>query len=314
MRFGLMLLVAVALVGALLWWLWRKPRVPTDSAVQAAYAQNVPAATSPLMVYHLGHSLVGRDMPAMLAQLAGQSHEYNSQLGWGTSMREHWEPSVTINGFDRENAHARYRDARDAVASGDYDAVILTEMVELKDAIRYHDSPTYFAKWANLARQANPDTRVYLYETWHSLDDPAGWLQRIDGDLGALWENRLLLPDLAQSPARPAYVIPAGQVLAQFTRKVEAAGGIGGIAGREDLFGKTEDGLQDMIHLSDLGTYLVALTHYAVLYGKSPVGLPHALMRADGTPADAPSAQAAHAMQQTVWDVVTGYPKTGIAQ
>ena len=31
--------------------------------------------------------------------------------------------------------------------------------------------------------------------------------------------------------------------------------------------------------------YLVALTHYAVLYRQSPVGLPHALSRADGTPA-----------------------------
>ena len=45
-----------------------------------------------------------------------------------------------------------------------------------------------------------------------------------------------------------------------------------------------------------LGIYLVALTHYAVLYGKSPVGLPHELRRADGTPATAPSPELARRM------------------
>jgi hypothetical protein len=44
----------------------------------------LPAPKGPLKTYHLGHSLVGRDMPAMLAQLAG--HEYHSQLGWSKAL------------------------------------------------------------------------------------------------------------------------------------------------------------------------------------------------------------------------------------
>ena len=55
-----------------------------------------------------------------------------------------------------------------------------------------------------------------------------------------------------------------------------------GLFGKEDLFALTENGERDMIHLNDIGAYLVALTHYAVLYHRSPVGLPHQLRLADG--------------------------------
>ncbi|QIE44579.1 hypothetical protein G5B38_02995 [Pseudohalocynthiibacter aestuariivivens] len=295
---------------------WRglRSNLPSAEVVAAAYSVPLPAPADPLRVFHLGHSLVGRDMPAMLAQLAGDGHQYDSQLGWGTSLKEHWEPDAPINGFETENAHPHFRDARDAIGSGDYDAVILTEMIEIKDAIKYHESAAYLGKWAALARQASPAPQLYLYETWHNLDDPKGWLTRIDADLSNHWENALLLqilePDAAHSPMR---VIPAGQVLARFVRSVEAMGGMVAMQGREDLFQRRDDGTLDTIHLNDLGVYLVALTHYAVLYHRSPVGLPYQLKRADGSAADAPELQVAELMQQTVWEVVTGYPKTGVA-
>jgi len=76
---------------------------------------------------------------------------------------------------------------------------------------------------------------------------------------------------------------------------------------------KQADGTPDTIHLSDLGAYLVALTHYAVLYHRSPVGLPAVLTRADGTPADAPDTELAALMQRVVWDVVRQHPQTGVA-
>jgi hypothetical protein len=176
-------------------------------------------------------------------------------------------------------------------------------MVELKDALRYHDSAAYLADWVALAHSARPGMRVYLYETWHNTDDPAGWLARIDADYDALWLDRLLLPAVAQTGV-PVHVIPAGQVLAAFVRAVEAQGSVGNIANRDALMARTPEGAVDTIHLSDLGAYLVALTHFATLYQRSPVGLPLALMRADGTAADAPDAEAGALMQQIVHDVV----------
>jgi len=247
---------------------------PLDQkAFTALYSTPAPAAAGPLRVFHIGHSLVGRDMPAMLAQLAGPGHAYESQLGWGARMNAHWEPDVPVKGFETENAHPRYRDAHEAVASGDYDALVLTEGVEIRDAIKYGDSQKYLHEWGRAAWAANPEIRVYLYETWHPLDDPEGWLARLDRDIGLYWEDEILRRALAyEDVTKPIYVIPAGQVVARFVRTVEARGGVGPITRREDLFKK----------------------------------------RNDGSPAADPGPEAARLMQDTVWEVVTNYPPTGV--
>ncbi len=98
----------------------------------------------------------------------------------------------------------------------------LTEMVEIRDAIRYHDSAKYLAKWALVARQGNPDIRVFLYETWHRLDDAEGWLARLDADLGRYWEDELLRPRWRTRGVGTIHVIPAGQVMAALVRTIEA--------------------------------------------------------------------------------------------
>ncbi|MEW2912726.1 hypothetical protein [Leisingera sp. JC11] len=266
----------------------------------------------PLKVFHLGHSLVGPDIPHMLAQLAPEGHDFNSQLGSGTPLRAHWEPGEDILDFETANRTPAYRDAREAIGSGEYGAVVLTEMVELRDAIKYFDAAKYLAKWADLARGASPRPRLYLYETWHRLDDPDGWLERIDGDLETLWTRKLLGTDSRRNPQQPVYLIPGGQVLAAMARAAEA-GGIPGLASRESLFARTPEGDLDTIHINDLGAYAIALTHYAVLYLRSPEGLPHQLTRADGTPAQAFSPEAAAKVQQIVWQAVRSLPRTGLA-
>ena len=253
----------LAVLGAIGWYV-RPDNMPAMATAEdvarfdALYERGLTAPAPPLRVFHLGHSLVGRDMPALVMQLAGPGHAYESQLGWGTTLRAHWEPDVEIAGFDGENAHPRFRPAREAMQSGEYDAIVLTEMVEIKDAIRYCQGADYRQRWANSAWASKPATRVYLYETWHNTDDSEGWLERIDRDLSEYWEGRVLYPALAGTAGRAIHVIPAGQVLARFAREVASRGGVGSVASRDDLF-------SDTIHLSDVGLYRVALTHYAVL-------------------------------------------------
>lgn len=299
-----------AVAGSLYWTL---TRAPSAESVRARIAGSLPAPQGALNVFHLGHSLVNRDMPAMLAQLAPKGHSYHSQLGWGTTLQAHWG-DATIAGFETENAHPRFRAAQEAVASGDYDALVLTEMVEIRDSIRYFESPRYLAQWARKAIEARPDVRLYLYETWHPLDDPDGWLERLDRDLDRYWLSRVLGPALKDLPhTAQIRVIPAGQVLAAFVRKVEAQGGLGNVRDRTDLFQRAEDGALDPIHLNDLGNYLVALVHYAVLYQADPVGLPAALTRADGAPATAPEPDVARLMQEVTRDVVYSLGLSGIS-
>jgi hypothetical protein len=284
------------------------PEPIDEAAFDALYTTPLAPPETPLRVYHLGHSLVGRDMPVILEQLAGAGHAFSSQLGWGANLREHWEPDLPVKGFEESNWHPQHRDPHEALAEGSYDAVVLTDTVEIRDSIKYHDSQGYLHKWATAAWAGNPQARVYLYETWHQLDDPEGWLTRLDLDLGRYWERDILRRALAHDDVtRPIYVVPGGQVMAAFVRRVEDAGGIGSISSRADLF-------SDQIHFNDHGAYLVALTHYAVLYGRSPVGLPHSgLTDVKGEPLDDPGAEAARAMQETVWQVVTAYPPTGVS-
>jgi len=290
------------------------PTVLDEKAFNLLYEVPLAPPQGPLNVFHLGHSLVGRDMPVMLQQLAGAGHQHASQLGWGTTLKAHWG-DAPINGFDTENAHPTYRAAGVAADSGEYDAFIVTEMVEIRDAIKYFDSWDYLGRWARRVWQGNKATRVYLYETWHPIDSPEGWLKRLDLDLSRYWETDILRRTLAtEGTDRAIYVIPAGQVMARFVREIEKLGGVDGLAGKEDLFAHNEKGERDMIHINDIGAYLVALTHYAVLYHRDPTGLPFELRRADGSSATAPGAATARLMQEVVWQVVTSYPKTGLPQ
>lgn len=278
------------------------PAAPLDRAALAArLAEPLPAPAGPLSVYHLGHSLVGRDMPVLLAQMAGEGHVSHSQLGWGASLADHWKGDVP--GFETENAHPNHRPAAAAFDSGAYQAVVLTEMVELRDAIRWHDSPAHLARWAARARAARPDVRLYLYETWHRRDDPAGWAARIAADRPGLWEGALLAPAMAQKDTGTIRVIPAGQVLAAATAAIEA-GQIPGLTDPAVLF-------TDEIHLSATGAWLVAMVHYAVLYHRPPPETAD-LRLADGSAFAPPGAEAATALRALVWQTISADPATGI--
>jgi hypothetical protein len=294
---------------ALGWRHWRRgpalppARAPMDLAAFDALTAPLPPPQGPLATYHLGHSLVGRDMPAFLAQLAG--HDHALQIGWGTPLRAHWEDRIEVPGLETLGP-----DAKTALAGGAFGAVVLTEMVELRDAIQWHASAQYLALWARAARAGNPHARVYLYETWHRLDDPQGWLDRIDADLAGAWVGVLLRGAAAEGAGGPIHLVPAGQAMATVARAAES-GQVPGLARREDLFSRQPDGSQDMIHLSDLGHYLVALTHYATIYQRNPVGLPTALARADGSRVEFGGVGAA--LHPLVWQAVTAAPYTGLA-
>jgi len=283
------------------------PRPIDEAAFAALYADSLQPADTPLQVFHLGHSLVGHDMPVMLAQLAGEGHSFHSQLGWGTFLRQHWEADIPVKGYAEENTHPQHREPREALATGVYDALVLTEAVEIKDAIRYFTPALYLHRFADLAWVSNPKTRVCLYETWHPTNGEEDWYMRIDRDLGLYWEGEILRRALAyDEERRPIYVIPGGQVMSAVAREIDKRGTVGPLQSRDDLF-------SDNIHFSDYGAYLMALTHYAVLYGRSPVGLPHVLTKLDGSHAADLGPEAARMMQEVVWRVVTSYAPTGVS-
>lgn len=285
---------AVTAVAGLAAWARRAGSTVSAATLLDAHHETLPVPAGPVATDHLGHSLVGPDMPAMLAAAAG--HRWHAQTGWGTSLRNHWEGEV--NGL---SSGATHRDPRDALASGEYGAVVFTEMVELRDALRWHEPGKTLARWADLAKAGNTAVRLHLYETWHRLDDPDGWEARIAGDRAALWEAGLLRPALAKGHL--LHVIPGGALLAAAVGAAER-GDLPGITSRHEFF-------SDEIHLSDLGSWTIAMLHYACLYRRSPEGLAARLPRGDGTLAGAPE-DAAAALQALAWKIASDDPLSGI--
>jgi hypothetical protein len=65
------------------------------------------------------------------------------------------------------------------------------------------------------------------------------------------------------------------------------------------------EGHYDDVHASQVGIYIVALTHFAVLYRRSPLGLDTVSGIPEGL---------AKSLQQLVWQVVLAEPRTGVAR
>jgi hypothetical protein len=285
----------------------------SDKEIASLYAEGLEKPSKPLSVYFLGHSLVGRDIPYMVKQLAEDGHDYRVQLGWGTNLRSHLNPEFDIAGYEKENNHPHFERLEDALSQNNYDAFVFTEMVEIADAIKYFESVKYTTQLLDSVAQSNPRTTLYLYETWHEVNDPKGWIQRLDQDLQYYWLDRLLDKALARTKnPRAVYVIPAGQALASLFKEIDKRGGVEGINKPEDIFARTENGELDPIHINDIGAYFVALVQYATLYHASPVGKPFQLLKADGSAAIAPSEEAAALMQEIAWEVVSNYPRSGV--
>ncbi|MDH7570142.1 MAG: hypothetical protein QHJ73_11220 [Armatimonadota bacterium] len=128
----------------------------------------------------------------------------------------------------------------------------------------------------------------------------------------------------------PVRMIPVGEVFFQLDQRLKA----GQIPGVDDLYRRnpallpgyqpatgTRAGANilyaDGIHTNPVphlegtvGGYLAALTHFALLTGQTPLGLPGKPYGLD----DRADAALIGALQQTVWDVVRHHPHAGLTQ
>ncbi len=252
-------------------------------------------------VLFVGHSLVGPNLPPLVeAGLRAQGAEVTvqAQIINGAPLKYQWENSANAEGVD----------ARTILAIDGTDVLILTEAIPLAGQVEWNDSAGRVAAFAALAWEKNPETQVFLYETWHSLmsapgavvegDPGAGvaWRARIAADL-PLWQSLATKANAARpASAPPVRVIPAGQAMA-LAASAAKAGDLPGVPDIQALFA-------DDIHPNGKGLYLVAMVHLAAITGQSPEGLSAKLTRQWQSRDAVISDELALAMQRIAWAAV----------
>ncbi|MFN3936372.1 MAG: hypothetical protein ACK4KW_02240 [Gemmobacter sp.] len=224
----------------------------------------------------IGHSLVGPHLPGMVANAAraqGIEMRAEAQIINGAPLTWHWQHSASAEGVD----------GKARLPTGRYDVVVLTEAVPLDNHLRWSGTVENAQAFYRLAVDARPETRVFLYETWHDIKSGTGaviehdalahvpWRQRLKDDLPK-WQGVVDAVNAARpAGAEPMHLIPAGQALGRLSDAIDA-GEVPGLSSIADLY-------SDGIHLNDRGLYFVALVMHAAIHGRDPAGLPARLSR-----------------------------------
>lgn len=180
-------------------------------------------------------SLVGR-----FAEEKGLEYAAGQHTLWGSSLSALW----------RGHPHSYDRDASEMVAKREqfeteaekYDTIVLTEAIPLQPVLRNEFSAYYLRLFAGALKKANPNARIYLYQTWVNLQggeraekgaaydaqhwrkDMAAqrrdWEWLVDTALNARvkcpsWHNRLWpsYSDAGYVLMPPMFIVPAGNAL-----------------------------------------------------------------------------------------------------
>lgn len=291
--------------------LWVIPEAPSRSMSTTGWVDAAPL--SRVRVLFVGHSLVNQDMPAMARAVAasvGVDFTYDVQLIDGGSLEVNWNQAERSTGVR----------ARDALATGGYDTVVLTEAVNLDDHLRWSEPALHAARWYTLARRHRPDARLFFYETWHHRAEPRharglplvpsrlSWREHLDADLGK-WEHivdgavREYSATHANAAPLDVHIVPGGQALAALVDAIRA-GQVPGVPDEGALF-------TDGVHLTDLGNYFIALVQVRTLTHATIEHAAGKVTRGDGQAVVVPPATA-QAFARIASRAVRLYPRSGV--
>ncbi|MEP6667832.1 MAG: hypothetical protein ABJF10_01680 [Chthoniobacter sp.] len=207
--------------------------------------------------------------------------------------------------------------AKEALKAGAVDVLILTPVYLPDDGIE---------KFARLGFENNPNIRVTVQEFWLPYDeyqphyfDPPGIPKPTQVDHNAptgatlramheryFQEMDALISGLKKDLGKQVvYVVPAGQAVIALREKI-IAGQAPGLKAQSDLF------TDPLGHPKLPLQVLISYVHYAVIYRKSPVGLPipEALRKVKREPAEMEALN--RLLQEVAWDAVIHHPLSGV--
>lgn len=277
---------------------------------------------APRSVFFVGHSLINWDMPNMLDAIAkslGKTHyTYNAQIINGSPLKYNWQNAHSI----KPSAKGFNLNSRKAIASNQFNTLVITEAIPLDNHIQWSNSKEYAHKFHALfvaaetpsSSTVNNARASYLFETWHCINsgtkigcpydeaDDSPWDERIKNDL-TKWQNIARYAS-QNTPGKhtPMVLIPAGQSLLKLSEAIDNKQ-VAGISSIRELF-------VDDIHLGETGNYFIALVFYSTIFKESPEGASHKLKTIwGGKYKRIPSKDEARVLQKIAWESVSSYFK-----
>lgn len=238
-----------------------------------------------LFNFGLDHSVA-----SILAELAHPTDTMVQQITFNQNLKTNWDsPAGRTTGID----------VKAYLASDGADFLGLVDLPGINDSLV--DPAVSVVDWWQQADNAG--LRGTFYQMWYPVPDfdtTPNWV---------LWKafivflrahhDRVLYDVRATLGGPEVLLAPVADVLVAIYDAIEA----------EELDATFTDFWHDALHLNELGYYVAALTHWAVMHQQSPVGLPWSFSPAIPN-LDAPLAAA---LQAIVWDVVNAdaYAKPG---
>lgn len=263
-----------------------------------------PAPAKGLRVFYASHSLMWY-VPEPLGELAAaagiKGHELvGLQKIGASSTLQHWELPEAQN------------EARKALETGKVDVFVMSP-------IRFPDEGV--ENFVKLGLKHNPDMRFIVQLSWgggdtDNQDFPKGSWDNVDREKTPAQLRKLNTRNIKAGEAQAEAInkkygrgktimtlVPTSQAVVELRTRIQR-GKIPGLKRQAELF---VDPAHPSPPLEALNTYL----HFAILYGRSPVGLPVAapLRNAYRTEADETLSRE---LQEIAWETASGYPPGGV--
>lgn len=278
-------------------------RPDEKKAVTPAGAKSGAPITQGQRIFFTGHSFHAFIPPILenIAEAAGISGQQNlglSSIG-ASWVIEHWNVPDETN------------QVKKALRTGKVDVLTMSPIFMPDDGIE---------KFAALALEYNPKIRITVQEIWLRRDtyEPTAKVlpEVVDYNGITIAELRKRhaplfkgfdahIAELNKKFGKPVlFIVPTGQAVIALRERI-LAGQAGGIKTQSELF------IDQIGHGTELIEALVAYCHFAVIYRRSPVGLPVSgiLARAHKP---AWGAETARVLQEVAWEAVTQHPLSGV--
>jgi hypothetical protein len=280
-------------------------RAPSAARAVSEPSETVFTARSHANVFFVGHSLINFEMPKNMETMArslGLELEWNAQIIDGAALEVHVEHPERTQSMRVD----------EALRSGFYDTLVMTEAVPIGDMIRYRDASRHAARLAEMAWRDHPKARVFLHEVWMHRNRPRGspfmrrldWRAFLDEDLPK-WE-RVADDASRRAGGVPVAVLPAGRAIGNLVDAIDE-GEVPGLFKEDELF-------VDHVHLTPLGNHYVAAVTLAAVFQRSPSGASGEVVDRQGRLIATLPKQMREALYRIAWNAVSTYPRANTSR